>query len=79
MSLDTLISPGYAKIWGITGGQYGTSWETRIADNLLESYDAIPISIPASFSLKQFDYKAEEEIINPVADTVATATYMDRR
>lgn len=36
----------------------------------------IQVSIPASVSLKEFDYNAEVEIINPVADTVATATYM---
>jgi len=33
-------------------------------------------SIPASVSLKEFDYNARVELINPVADTVATATYM---
>lgn len=32
-------------------------------------------SIPASVPLKEFDYNAEVEIINPVADTVATATF----
>ena len=31
--------------------------------------------IPASVPLKEFDYNAEVEIINPVADTVATATF----
>ncbi|WP_187117544.1 DUF961 family protein [Beduini massiliensis] len=36
----------------------------------------IQVSIPASVPLKEFDYNAEVEIINPVADTVATATYM---
>ena len=35
----------------------------------------IQVSIPASVSLKEFDYNAEVEIINPVADTVATATF----
>lgn len=25
-----------AMVWVITGGQYGTAWETRIADNLLQ-------------------------------------------
>ena len=35
----------------------------------------IQVSIPASVPLKEFDYNAEVEIINPVADTVATATY----
>ena len=33
------------------------------------------ISIPASVPLKEFDYNAEVEIIHPVADTVATATF----
>ena len=32
----------------------------------------IQVSIPASVPLKEFDYNAEVEIINPVADTVAT-------
>lgn len=36
----------------------------------------IQVSIPASVPLKEFEYNAEVEIINPVADTVATATYM---
>lgn len=36
----------------------------------------IQVSIPASVPLKSFDYNAEVEIINPVADTVASATYM---
>jgi len=35
----------------------------------------IQVSIPATVQLKEFDYNAEVEIINPVADTVATATY----
>ncbi|MDU9264450.1 YdcP family protein [Staphylococcus pseudintermedius] len=35
----------------------------------------IQVSIPASVSLKEFDYNAEVELINPVADTVATATF----
>ena len=35
----------------------------------------IQVSIPASVPLKKFDYNAEVEIINPVADTVATATF----
>lgn len=35
----------------------------------------IQISIPASVPLKEFDYNAEVEIINPVADKVATATF----
>lgn len=33
------------------------------------------VSIPASVPLKEFDYNAEVEMINPVADTVATATF----
>ncbi|EAF4531347.1 TPA: YdcP family protein [Listeria monocytogenes] len=36
----------------------------------------IQVSIPASAGEKNFDYNAEVELINPVADTVATATYM---
>lgn len=36
----------------------------------------IQVSIPASVGAKNFDYNAEVEIVNPVADTVATATYM---
>ena len=35
----------------------------------------IQVSIPATVPLKEFDYNAELEIINPVADTVATATF----
>lgn len=35
----------------------------------------IQVSIPASAGAKEFDYNAEVELINPVADTVATATF----
>lgn len=35
----------------------------------------IQVSIPATVPSKEFDYNAEVEIINPVADTVATATF----
>ena len=35
----------------------------------------IQVSIHASVPLKEFDYNAEVELINPVADTVATATF----
>ena len=35
----------------------------------------IQVSIPASVPLKEFDYNAEVELIHPVADTVATATF----
>lgn len=35
----------------------------------------IQVSIPATVPLKEFDYNAVVEIINPVADTVATATF----
>ena len=35
----------------------------------------IQVSIPASVPLKEIDYNAKVEIINPVADTVATATF----
>lgn len=36
----------------------------------------IQVSIPAAAGEKNFDFNAEVELINPVADTVATATYM---
>lgn len=36
----------------------------------------IQVSIPVSAGVKNFDYNAEVELINPIADTVATATYM---
>lgn len=35
----------------------------------------IQVSIPASVPLKNFDYNAHVELVNPVADTVATATF----
>ncbi|HFJ2331105.1 TPA: YdcP family protein [Listeria monocytogenes] len=35
----------------------------------------IQVSIPAAIPLKEFDYNAEVELVNPVADTVATATF----
>ncbi|RSU09803.1 hypothetical protein CBF27_12010 [Vagococcus acidifermentans] len=35
----------------------------------------IQVSIPAKAGDKQFDYNAEVELVNPVADTVATATF----
>ena len=35
----------------------------------------IQVSIPANVPLKEFDYNAEVEIINPIADTVANATF----
>ena len=35
----------------------------------------IQVSIPASIPLKEFDYNAEVYIINPIADTVATANF----
>lgn len=35
----------------------------------------IQVSIPASVPLKEFDYNARVEIINPIADTVVTATF----
>ena len=34
----------------------------------------IQVSIPASVPLKEFDYNAHVELVNPVADTVATPT-----
>lgn len=35
----------------------------------------IQVSIPASIPLREFDYNAEVELVNPVADTVANATF----
>ncbi len=35
----------------------------------------IQVSIPASVPLREFDYNAEVELINPLADTVANATF----
>lgn len=35
----------------------------------------IQVSIPASIPLKEFDYNTEVELINPIADTVANATF----
>ncbi|MDE6760272.1 MAG: YdcP family protein [Lachnospiraceae bacterium] len=35
----------------------------------------IQVSVPADVPLKEFDYNAEVEIINPIADTVANATF----
>lgn len=35
----------------------------------------IQVSIPADIPLKEFDYNAEVELVNPVADTVANATF----
>lgn len=39
----------------------------------------IQVSIPASVPLKNFDYNAHVELVNPVADTVATATFREQR
>lgn len=36
----------------------------------------IQVSIAANAGAKNFDYNAEVELVNPIADTVATATYM---
>lgn len=35
----------------------------------------IQVSIPSDIPLKDFDYNAEVELLNPVADTVANATF----
>lgn len=35
----------------------------------------IQVSIPASVPLREFDYNAEVELVNPVANTVANATF----
>ncbi|MBS4220553.1 YdcP family protein [Bacillus sp. FJAT-49711] len=40
-----------------------------------EQGQMIQVSIPASVALKDFDYNAEVELINPVVDTVANATF----
>lgn len=62
-----------------------TDEEGNVTDQIKErTYDLkskgqgrmIQVSIPATAGEKNFDYNAEVELINPVADTVATATYM---
>lgn len=35
----------------------------------------IQVSIPSAIPLKEYDYNAEVELVNPVANTVATATF----
>lgn len=35
----------------------------------------IQVFIPDSVPLKEFDYNAEVELVNPIADTVANATF----
>lgn len=35
----------------------------------------IQVSVHANVPLKEFDYNARVEVINPIADTVATATF----
>lgn len=35
----------------------------------------IQVSIPATVPLKEFDYNAEVELVNPIADTVCNATF----
>lgn len=35
----------------------------------------IQVSIPATLTLKEFDYNAEIELINPITDTVDNATF----
>ena len=37
----------------------------------------IQVSIPATVPLKEFDYNAEVELINPIANTVANATFQE--
>jgi len=41
-----------------------------------EQGQMIQVSIPATIPLKEFDYNAEVELVNPSADTVANATFM---
>ncbi len=62
-----------------------TDDEGNVTDQIKErTYDLkskgqgrmIQVSIPATAGEKSFDYNAEVELINPVADTVASATYM---
>lgn len=36
----------------------------------------IQVSVPASVPLREFDYNALVEVVNPVVDTVANATYI---
>lgn len=38
----------------------------------------IQVSVPANIPLRDFEYNAEVELINPVAVTVANATYRGR-
>lgn len=35
----------------------------------------IQVSVPATVPLKDYDYNAEVELFNPIADTVANANY----
>ena len=35
----------------------------------------IQVSLPASVPLKEFEYNAEVALVNPIADTVANATF----
>lgn len=62
-----------------------TDDEGNVTDQIKErTYDLkskgqgrmIQVSIPATAGEKKFDYNVEVELINPVADTVASATYM---
>lgn len=62
-----------------------TDDEGNVTDQIKErTYDLkskgqgrmIQVSIPTTAGEKSFDYNAEVELINPVADTVASATYM---
>jgi hypothetical protein len=40
-----------------------------------EQGQMIQVSIPATIELKSFDYNTEVELVNPVVDTVAQATF----
>ena len=52
-------------------------------ENKVRTYDLksrtqgrmIQVSVPASVPLKEFDYNAKVELVNPVVDTVANANY----
>src|SRR5690625_1871528 len=57
-------------------GTVSTEVKERTYDlKLREQGRMIQVSLPASVPLKEFDYNAGVDIINPVADTVANATF----
>jgi len=57
-------------------GMVSTEVRERIYDlKSREQGRTIQVSIPASIPLREFDYNTEVELINPIADTVANATF----